>query len=249
MIYTSEKIREFLKSPAARRFITYITPIYGDAETALHIFESIGLEIDELITWTEQMWLQINPQTATWSLPYWEQENGLKTDIKLPLPQRQQTLIAKIKTRAPINPAKLESIVFAITGLHAEILERTHKNTFKIMLLGQTERITELRKFIDAAKPAHLIYDLVQAELREHEQSIFMASYDTYKSVYSNTAEWTIEPLHTYTLQKKIAVASMEHCKYSNQPLWEIEPLHTCSVKIEVAISVIEHYNYRNEVH
>lgn len=82
MKYTSKDIQNILTSKTAINGLDYITPIYQEAKTALWIMEVMGLEVDLIVKWIEEIVQQILPQTADWALDYWEQEYALPVHPK-----------------------------------------------------------------------------------------------------------------------------------------------------------------------
>jgi hypothetical protein len=162
MKYTSEYIQKILKSPSAQRAIDYIAPIYANAYAALWLMEVIGEETDLIVNWIDDYLEQVLPQTATWLLPYWEEEYGITPNDALTIEQRRNALLAVIRTRSPINPKKLESIVSLGTGLDVNIIENLTKYSFGVVFngisgLGYSKKA---RDIIDRLKPAHLYYDM-----------------------------------------------------------------------------------------
>lgn len=159
----SEQIREILTSPQGRKILDYISPIYDEAYTALWILQAIGISLDDIVNWSEGLWKEIIPQTATWSMPYWESEYGVPTNPNLSITQRRNTLLTAIRTRAPMNPWKIAQIAQSVSGVPCRVKENTAKNTFQIYVSAiSSESIDEnaVRKAVTRAKPSHLIFEI-----------------------------------------------------------------------------------------
>lgn len=62
MRYISEKMKEILSSSTAQRMMDYVSPVYEDAYTALHLFNSIGLELDDIVQWCAEYVEQVVPK-------------------------------------------------------------------------------------------------------------------------------------------------------------------------------------------
>jgi hypothetical protein len=133
-VYNSDKIQQILSSPEGKKFLDYISPIYDEAYIALWIFQAVGLQFDDLETWTEDFIKQVVPQTATWSLPYWEAEYKIPANPSLSITQRRNTLIAKLRTRMPVNPYRIALIAKTICGCSCRVVENTAKNTFQLYI-------------------------------------------------------------------------------------------------------------------
>lgn len=161
MRYTSEYIEKILTSPAAKKGIHYITPIYQDAYVALWLMQAIGTQTDLIVQWIEEYKEQILPQTATWLLPYWEEEYGIPTNPDLDIETRRNRILYSIKDRAPMNPKKLETLLNLAGNINdAVIVENTDKNTFSVVMEEALDksRLKKIYKALDEHKPAHLIY-------------------------------------------------------------------------------------------
>ena len=111
MKYTSKDIQNILTSKTAINGLDYITPIYQEAKIALWIMEAMGLEVDLIVKWIEEIVQQILPQTADWALNYWEQEYDLPVHPDIPIEERREKVLTAVRTRAPMNPEKLEEVL------------------------------------------------------------------------------------------------------------------------------------------
>lgn len=158
----TEKMDEILISPSARRIVPQLSPIYGDAYTALWLFNSVGIQLDEMGKWSDEFILQVTPQTVTWAIGYFEQDYGLESDDSLTLEERRTRLLIKIRTRAPMNPSRVEQLLSMLTGNTVTITENVHKNTFRISADGEmSDKIKkEFKDLLNEVKPAHVIYIL-----------------------------------------------------------------------------------------
>ena len=161
-MYKTELMEEILKSPMAQKIVQDISPIYGEAYTALWLFQVIGAILDEMDEWVSSLGKQVVPQTATWSLPYWEEQYKIITSPDWDADRRRQNIVNKCKNRAPINPYKMESIITVAAGADARIEELTGKNRFTVYISANKNLVDEafVKKEINRAKPAHLIYEI-----------------------------------------------------------------------------------------
>lgn len=164
MKYTSKKIEEILTSPAAKRGLDYITPIYQEAKNALWLMQAMGLQTDLIIKWVEEYKDQLLPQTATWMLSYFEEEYGIISNPAISPEERQRNLLLSIRTRAPMNPAKLENLLAIAANIErVRIEENTGKNAFSVIMENTLDK-SQMQKFknvLNNNKPAHLIYLII----------------------------------------------------------------------------------------
>lgn len=171
MRYTSPLIKEILKSPSAQKSLDRVSPIYMDSKIGLWLFQSMGLELDELRKFTEDMQNQILPQTTVWAIDYWEQEYGIPVNKDLSLEEiRRPRLLNKIRSRAPMNPAKLVKLIkteINNLSIPVEILENVHRNTFRIKITPGSFHTNwkQIYKLVDRVKPAHVIYTIFMYDL------------------------------------------------------------------------------------
>lgn len=156
----TEKMDEILTSPSARRIVPQLSPIYGNAYTALWLFNTIGLQLDEMEQWSDELMLQVIPQTVTWAIGYFEQDYGLDSNDDLTLDERRARLLAKIRTREPMNPRHVEQLLSMLTGITVTITENISKNRFRVSVDGEMsdEVKTAFKNLLNSVKPAHLIY-------------------------------------------------------------------------------------------
>lgn len=160
----TEKMDEILTSPAARRIVPQLSPIYGDAYVALWLFNAIGREIDNMELRTQELSLQALPQTTTWGIPYWEEDYGIPSNENLSVEERRREVLSRIRTRAPMNPQWIKTVLETLTGTSVQIVENISKNRFELIfgdVLGNSIKVRAKNK-LEEIKPAHLIYLLTQ---------------------------------------------------------------------------------------
>ena len=169
MSYKTELMEQILTSKEAQTIIDYVSPIYGESYVGLWLFQVIGAQLDDMLKWSEELYNQVTPQTATWTIEYWEKEYSIVPEADWTIEQRQQNIISKMKYRGQMNPKKIEEIVSAIVGAPVEIEENTGKNTFSVYIRKNVsdEKVARAKQEIDNIKPAHLIYKMYIAELKE----------------------------------------------------------------------------------
>lgn len=173
-MYKTELTEKILKSPMAQQIIQNVSPIYGEAYTVLWLYQVIGTVLDSMEEWASSMEQQVVPQTATWSLPYWEEQYRIPTDTQWSNERRRQNIVNKCRNRAPINPYKMASIVSVAAGAEARVEENTGKNHFTVYISASESLVdvAYIKKEINTAKPAHLIYDIIYEQYIENTNYI-----------------------------------------------------------------------------
>lgn len=156
-------LENFPTSPAAKRMLKTVSPIYDKSYVAKWIFQVMGLEIDEAWQFIEELRLQAFPETATWGIEYWEQRYHIAPDESLSLEERRQRVIIKRGKRSPMNPARIERIVRDVTGREDIVTEDNGTYTFHISILPgeSTVDYQELINTVRSVKPSHLSFTVL----------------------------------------------------------------------------------------
>lgn len=188
MKYTTELTEQLITTEAGRRALDYISPIYGEAQVALRILNSIGKELQEQADWAEELWKQIHPQTATWSLSTWETEYGITPDETKTNTERRRAVVNKIQSKAQMNPAKLAQAVSVATGESSRIEENVSLNKFEVWILATGTDESKIKSIINRVKPAHLIYEI------KYEKSEDMIAY--FVAIMQTAQKITIEQVN-----------------------------------------------------
>ena len=161
-MYETELMRDILKSEMSQKMVQEISPRYGAAYVFLWLLEVVGAEVEDVDDWCNEYRQQTVPQTATWALQYFEKEFGIIPDPSWSFDRRRQAIKNKMGSRRPMNPARLETIISAVTGTDVRIEENTDKNRFAVYIASAPEFVDEkaVDSAIKKAKPVRLIYDL-----------------------------------------------------------------------------------------
>ena len=180
-------LEKFPTSPAAKRMMKTISPVYDKAYVGKWIFQVMGMEMDEAWAFFEELRLQAFPETATWGIVYWEQRYHIPPDDNLTIEERRQKVIIKRGKRSPMNPTRIEQFIRDVTGRQSEITERNEESAFSVPILpGESEvDYYELIRTIRSVKPSHLSFAvLFQTDI---SLSIQATSQDKYPFDYTLT--------------------------------------------------------------
>lgn len=121
------------------------------------VYKSIGNQLDKLLSDKNDLILQLNPQTCTWSIDMWEDMCSIQHSSQL-LDIRRANVIVKLSRISPITRVRMENVVknFVEDSFVENIL---NEYAFRINLNGEFDfDLQELRKVIEDIKPAHLDY-------------------------------------------------------------------------------------------
>ena len=193
-------LENFPTSPAAKRMLKTVSPIYDKSYVAKWIFQVMGLEIDEAWQFIEELRLQAFPETATWGITYWEQRYNIPPDESLSLEERRQRVIIKRGKRSPMNPARIERIVRDVTGREDMVTEQNGEYTFYISILPgeSTVDYQELIDTIKSVKPSHLAFKV-------------LFETDVSMTIQVNNQAYTFEYPLTGTIPDINTVGGIEH--------------------------------------
>lgn len=136
---------------------------YDHSRIALLFFQALGLEWDEMADWTEDLHLEVFPQTCTWSIAWWEQLYDIMTDESLSLEVRRQQIMSKALYRAPINPETIRRVVQLITYANEVVVtDFVAPYTFEVSVKHDEpiQNMAQVWEFVYKAKPAHLSFKL-----------------------------------------------------------------------------------------
>lgn len=155
-------IEHFPTNPTALRMMSRISPIYERSYVGKWIFEVMGLDMDEVRLRFEELRLQAFPETATWGLIYWEQRYGLPIGEGFDFEVRRGRILAKCRSRGPLNPKRVERILSDLTGRDVTITENVADYTFRVEI-GAGDNpidIAEAMRKIKQIKPSHQAYNM-----------------------------------------------------------------------------------------
>ena len=100
---------------------------------------------------------QLFVESATWGLDDWERVYELHNK-HLPIDQRRNLLLVKMRGTQTITESKLQEIVNLVyPPKNAIVRENTGPNTFKV-IVDTIDALEEVRRVVEIYKPAHLSY-------------------------------------------------------------------------------------------
>lgn len=151
-------IERFPTNETAKRMMSRVSPIYGQAYVAKWLYQVMGIEMEEARHYFEELRSQSFPETATWGISYWEQRYGLPVDDTLSIEERRQRITAKRGLRAPMNPARIEQIISDLCKKPCAVTEDNKNYRFYISVYTDDVKINfdDIKNRIKKIKPSHL---------------------------------------------------------------------------------------------
>jgi len=103
----------FPTSESAKRMMSYLTQNgwYDKSYVGKWLFQVMGLEMDEVRQYVEELRLQAFPETATWGLMYHEIKFGLPIREELSIEERRRIIIRHRDVAEPASPWRMEQLI------------------------------------------------------------------------------------------------------------------------------------------
>lgn len=155
-------LERFPENRVSRRMISRVSPIYERSYVAKWLYEVMGREVDDAEIRFSELREQANPETATWALRYWEQRYGIETNENRSLAARRADIIARRGARAPMNPARVEAILSAMTGRAVHVEENVAPYTIRVDIEAGGEPLdySAVVDRLKRIKPSHIAFQL-----------------------------------------------------------------------------------------
>lgn len=150
--------------PGSVRLMDYLPDYYRGVVTMEELQDTLGIEIDSLITSVVQVQDQAYLETATWSLARWEQELGLSTDPSKSLISRREMIKAKRRGVGTTTPQMIQRTASAFSGGDVWVEEIPGEYRFIVRFvgtLGIPPNMAGPIQILEEIKPAHLDYSFV----------------------------------------------------------------------------------------
>lgn len=150
-----------IRSLKGQQLFETVTPIYYQSIVMSSIFQAIGEEFENIDELTEEVLLQLFPQTATWGIVYWEEATHIPINNAVPLEQRRARILSKMQTRWPVTKSRMEAIInnfVSSKNAYIKQLYDQYKFVINIPLTGEKVYYSGLVETVEEVKPAHLAY-------------------------------------------------------------------------------------------
>lgn len=150
-------LERFPENRVSQRMVSRVSPIYERSYVAKWLYEVMGREVDDAEIRFSELREQANPETATWALRYWEQRYGIEVNESRDIELRRAEIMTRRGTRHPMNPARMERTLRAMTGRNILVIENVAPYTFcvEIEALDRYVGIDAAIEKIKKIKPSH----------------------------------------------------------------------------------------------
>lgn len=124
MNYQTQLMKQILTNSKAQEIIDYVSQLYGNSYVGLWLFQTIGSTLGPICDAAEQLKLETSPYTTTRLIIFYEQEYGIQSDPTMTLQQRRNRVIAAMRSKGAITPARLaDAVSAALGGAPVEVIE------------------------------------------------------------------------------------------------------------------------------
>ena len=244
-------VDKIITSPEAERMRDMVTKgFYDRSRIGLWLFEVIGREYDSLAELSATLRYEAFPQTCTWSIDIWEficeleKPLDLPDDEELALQIRRARLLAKHWSWPPVNPARTEAILAALTKYQVNITENVAPNTFRVDIIGDANTaaagffdfrnaIIELRRI----KQSHLSFEMTTLLTTELETTVRIggvvwgAIAETRLPAYSPLVDYE-QTIHVMSIASSINQTELKPITYALPAVVRNEEIGTQNAKI-----------------
>ena len=144
------------------KLMRYLPPYYDGSDESRTIQEAFQPELDGLWRFRNELFLQLNPNTATWGLAFWEQAFGIIVNENKPLELRRSAVIGKLRGIGVVTAEMLRSMAEAFTHSLVTVTDMPRESAgwFRFELLDIPAFLSELRDALLEVMPAHLDFTL-----------------------------------------------------------------------------------------
>ncbi|MUT67821.1 DUF2313 domain-containing protein [Paenibacillus sp. NEAU-GSW1] len=148
-----------MSSPRGQELLQYLPGYYSRIKEFQQLYDSEGVEFDDLVEATNSNLDQIFVDTATWGLSRWEKELAIKPPAGQPFEQRRSTIRSKMRGTGMITIKLIRSVAEAFHG--GEIDVSTHPELYRVTIkfidsVGIPPNLDDLKNVLRDIIPAHL---------------------------------------------------------------------------------------------
>lgn len=183
-IITQEKIPNINKILTVEERIEkmkdYFPPFLVECDLIKDIIDAQAKEIVEVHNLNYELFLQLYPQTCTWSIDLWEDMCGIPVNKSLNIETRRSRLLAKLTQIETVTPDSLRRTISNFTE-HFILTIKNESYYFEVLvdsLRSQNDITHSLKSAIEYCKPAHLNWQLIYSYYFKDEELGNLVTYD-----------------------------------------------------------------------
>ena len=140
----------------------YLPPYYDGSDESRTIQEAFQPELDGLWRFRNELFLQLNPNTATWGLAFWEQAFGIALNTATTLDLRRAAVVGKIRGSGTTTKSMVQNVCKGFIDGTVDVVEIPKESRIELNFYLDEAQIP-VREALDKALveilPAHLSYE------------------------------------------------------------------------------------------
>ncbi|WP_374713112.1 putative phage tail protein [Symbiobacterium terraclitae] len=148
-----------ITSPAGRRMLGYLPPLYEVSRTMKAGLQAEGVEIDALRQAIDDALNQRFVRTTTWSLDDWERELGLPPAADQPVGERRDRIVSRIRGYGTATVQLVKQVAESYDQGTVDVIPDPPAYTVTVRFVdtrGIPPNLQDLQAAVRAVLPAHL---------------------------------------------------------------------------------------------
>lgn len=179
-------LEQFPTSETAKEMLEMVTKGWYDRSyIGKWLYQVMGVSLDRVKEYYEELPEQFFAESATWGLCYHEQKYGLPVREHASVEERRQAILQKKKVRVPMTPYHMERILERQLSVKAEIadihdqgtlgLVPEHPNRFVAIIWEEGQNTildyAAVEAVLDQIKQSHTVYEVEHRQIFVHKVS------------------------------------------------------------------------------
>lgn len=166
--------------------IDLLPPNFKDSAEVVELQDAFNTQTEAIAATKEDLFKQLDVNTATWGLTYWERAYGIKTDITKSYNFRRTRIKSKMRGQGTTTKAMIKNTSESFSNGEVDVIENNSQYTFTVKFIGVRgipPNLDDLKNAIEEIKPAHLAFT-------------FEYTYNTWNDISHMT--WNQASAHTW---------------------------------------------------
>jgi len=149
---------------------------YKNSKQVVELQGAFEYWTDALKAARDDLFAQLNVESATWGLALWEKALGLQTDVTKPYDYRRTRIMSKLRGSGTTTTAMIQNVAESFSNGEVTIIEYNNENRFEVKFtgtIGMPPNMDDLTAAIEEIKPAHLAYSYVYIYRTNSELAVY----------------------------------------------------------------------------
>lgn len=162
---------------------------YKESREVIELQGALANQVEAIRAAKENLFQQLDINTATWGLKLWEEIYGIKIDITKPDSYRRTRILSKMRGQGTTTKAMIQNVAESFSNGEVEVIEHNGEHRFEIKFtgtIGIPPNMDDLTAAVQDIKPAHLAYEYTYIYRTHRDLSQYTHKYlsnFTYKQI------------------------------------------------------------------